>query len=142
MELCFWWSDGAPARVPISNGPWLELVRADNGETVRPCHARPPLDSPWAKACDPGAAIDDRGLDFETRVRGRAGDAWLWSTVLRLSAEEWQSVQAAGDVRLRASSVQGVAPVDSDAFRSSALPPACSENGIRFCLHEAEEERP
>jgi len=85
--------------------------------------------------------MDDRGLDFETRVRGRAGDAWLWSTVVRLSAEEWQSVQAAGTVRLRASSVQGVAPVESDAFRASSLPPACSDDEIRFCLHEGERER-
>ena len=85
--------------------------------------------------------MDDRGFDFETRVRGRAGDAWLWSTVVRLSAEEWQSVQAAGTVRLRASSVQGVAPVESDAFRASSLPPACSDDEIRFCLHEGERER-
>jgi hypothetical protein len=141
MALCFWWSDGAPARVPITRGPWVSLVREDSGETVRACHVRPALASPWAQRCDPAAAIDDRGLDFETRVRGRASDAWLWSTVLRLSAEQWQSVQAAGGVRLRASSIRGVAAVESDAFRASALPSACSAGAIRFCLHDAEEER-
>ncbi len=138
--VCFWWSDGAPARVPVSEGPWLALVRADTGAPVRSCNTQAPLPSRWQTLCDPGAVIDDRGLDFQTRVRARDGDAWVWSSVLRLSAEEWVSLTAPTGVRLRAVGSEGIPAVESDAFSREKMPERCSDQVVRFCLGDAEPE--
>jgi len=138
--ICFWWSDGAPARVALPDGPWLAMKLADSTETVRACQAQRALSSPWEARCDPGALIDDRGLAFETRVRGRAADQWLWSTVFQASPEHWASIVRAGSVRLVAAGADGADPVRSQAFSSAELPPLCSARAVRFCLGEGEPD--
>jgi len=138
--ICFWWSDGAPARVAIPDGPWLSMTLADSNEPVRACQAQRALSSPWEALCDPGALIDDRGLAFETRVRGRTADEWLWSTVFQASPEHWASIVHAGPVRLAAAGADGAAPVRSEAFSSAELPSLCSAEAVRFCLGEGEPD--
>ena len=138
--ICFWWSDGAPARVALPDGPWLAMTLADSNEPVRACQAQRTLSSPWQARCDPGALIDDRGLAFETRVRGRAADQWLWSTVFQASPEHWASIVRAGPVRLVAAGADGADPVRSQAFSSAELPPLCSAGAVRFCLGEGEPD--
>lgn len=138
--ICFWWSDGAPARIAIPDGPWLSMTLAGSNEPIRACQAQRALSSAWEARCDPGALIDDRGLAFETRVRGRAADEWLWSTVFQASPEHWASIARAGPVRLAAAGADGAAPVRSEVFSSAELPPPCSARAVRFCLGEGEPD--
>jgi len=116
------------------------MTLADSNQPVRACQAQRALSSPWQARCDPGALIDDRGLAFETRVRGRAADQWLWSTVFQASPEHWASIVRAGPVRLVAAGADGADPVRSQAFSSAELPPLCSAGAVRFCLGEGEPD--
>ena len=138
--ICFWWTDGSPARVGISDKPWLALASKSSNEPVRACHSQRPLPSPWEARCDPGALIDDRGLAFQTRVRRRDGDGWLWSTLFHASPEQWSSIAEAGPVQIVARGPDGANGVRSDAFGATALPPACSADAVRFCLGDGEWE--
>jgi len=137
--VCFWWSDGAPGRVAIPDGRFLGLVRAESREPVRTCQSARPLSSPWMTVCDPGAVVDDRGLQFETRARGHSGDAWLWSTLVQPSREQWAAMAGAGPVRLSAAGTAGVRAVESEAFGAGALPAACAADALRFCLGEDDD---
>src|SRR5262249_53142091 len=73
QAVCFWWTDCGPARASLIPAPRLALVSASERTPARICNTHSPLPSPWPSTCDPGAAVDDRGLDFQTRVRNRAG---------------------------------------------------------------------
>src|SRR5262249_2094547 len=124
--VCFWWSDASPGQVPITSAPWRTLVSASTGRTVRTCQSNEPLHSALDSGCDPGASIDDRGLDFQTRVRGRSGDAWLWSTLLQMSPAEWASLEKGESVRLKVEGTAGMPAVESDAFSAVSMPAECS----------------
>jgi neutral ceramidase len=139
-RICFWWTDGGPARVSLTAAPWLALVSAVPRSPVRICNAEKPFASSWRSLCDPGAAADDRGLGFQTRVRARDGDAWVWSTVMHLSSEEWSALGDRAGVRLRAAGSAGVPAVESDAFGPEAMPPRCKGEAVRFCLGDGEPE--
>ena len=138
--VCFWWADGAPGRVPMGAGRWMALVGAKTSAPVKTCAAQPPLGHPARPACDPGAVIDDRGLDFQTRIRGHAGDGWVWSSLLRLSDAEWVSLAGSAGVRLQAGGSAGVPPVESEAFTPEKMPALCPDEAVRFCLGDAEPE--
>ncbi len=135
--VCFWWSDAAPGRMPPPASRWLALVDARSGEPVRSCNVQPPLPSAFQAVCDPGAVIDDRGLDFQTRVRGAVGDGWVWSTVFRPSGSEWISLPEPAGVRLQAA---GGPSVESEPFGREKMPERCPDAAVRFCLGEQEPE--
>ena len=139
-SVCFWWSDGGPAHVLLGKNRWMALAPADGGAPVRTCNAQRPLRSPWQSVCDPGAVIDDRGLDFQTRVRSREGDLWVWSSVLRLSEEEWTSLAGPQGVRFQALGSDGAAPVESAPFTRRKMPEPCPDEIVRFCLGDAGPE--
>ncbi len=138
--ICFWWADAAPAQVPMQQGPWVALVDAETGSAMRSCNAYAPLASGWQSVCDPGAAIDDRGLDFQTRIRAKAGEVWVWSSILRPTSEEWSSV--AGPVRLQVLQRDAIAAVQSGRFSRESLPDACSDDAVRFCTGDTDVEPP
>lgn len=138
--ICFWWSDASPGQVPITSARWLSLVSSSTEVGVRACQAGEPMQSAWASVCDPGAWIDDRGLDFQTRVRGRSSDAWLWSTLLHVSLEEWAWLETAGSVRLKVGGGMGLPAVQSEAFSAASMPAGCSDEAVRFCLGDREPE--
>jgi len=138
--ICFWWSDGSPARVGIQGEWWLRLVRASSSEPVRACQAQKALPSPWETRCDPGALVDDRGLSFEVRVHRRDGDGFLWSAVFHASPEQWASIAEAGSVQIEAAGAEGADAIRSKTFGTAALPPPCSVEAMRFCLGDSEGE--
>jgi neutral ceramidase len=138
--VCFWWSDASPGQVPITSSPWLSLVSASTGLTVRTCQSREPMPSALASVCDPGASVDDRGLDFQTRVRGRSSDAWLWSTLLQMSPGEWASLEKGEGVRVKVEGVAGLPAVEPDVFSAASMPAECSDEAVRFCLGDREPE--
>lgn len=135
--ICFWWSDLSPGQVPLTSARWLSLIDAQTGLAVRVCNSRRPL---GPAVCDPAASIDDRGLDFQTRVRGRRNDAWLWSTLLRPSPAEWDELRKRAGVRLRAEAAAGLPAVESKVFSAAAMPQSCSDEAVRFCLGDREPE--
>jgi neutral ceramidase len=104
-RICFGWIDGSPGAVPLGRAPWIHL-RLPPGRSV--CAADRPLGR--GATCDPDAAVDDRGTDFETRIRGRDGDGWIWSTIFHPSDAE---VEALGAARVRIGVGDGFA---SDEF--------------------------
>ncbi len=136
--ICFWWSDAAPARVPMHEGRWLALLDAATGSTFRSCNAWAPLASGWESTCDPGAAIDDRGLDFQTRVRAKKGEVFIWSSLLQPTLQEWNSI--ASRVRLQVPQGGAIAPVESAPFSRDHLPDLCPDDVVRFCTGDTDVE--
>jgi neutral ceramidase len=136
--VCFWWSDRSPTQVPIGAGRWMALVDDATGFPVSVCNAQAPIAR--GEVCDPGAVVDDRGLDFQTRVRARAGDLWVWSSVLRLSGEEWTSLGRLGGVRIQAAGSATARAVQSQVFTPERFPPRCSDEAVRYCLGESGAE--
>jgi hypothetical protein len=130
--ICFQWRDGSPGRVTLSNPdsePWVELLNADQ-EVMPSCSLRGK-----ALECDPVASIDDRGLDFQTRVLGRDGDGYLWSTLFRPSPSEWPYLKQAGKIRFRVRGDARAAAVLSPAFFITELP-LCSDKLLRRCVSQ------
>jgi neutral ceramidase len=124
--LCFRWTHGEPGQVPVTVAPWIELIDA-NGLSPRFQTA--------LGICDPGAAIDDRGVDFQTRVRERSRRGLVWSTVFQPSGCEWAALKAGGATyRIRARGRYGLAPVTSPDFSFQNLPPRCSAAQVQYCL--------
>ena len=75
-SICFYWRDGSPGRVALSNPegePWVELVGGASLQPVPSCTL-----NGQALTCDPIVNIDDQGLGFQTRVRRRDGNAYIW----------------------------------------------------------------
>jgi neutral ceramidase len=73
FSVCVSWKDGAPGVVPPVDGePWIHLVD-DTGAAV-------------FDPSDPTCPIDDRGLEFQTRVHDSDGDGYTWTTVFSPSA--------------------------------------------------------
>ena len=129
-SICFEWRDGHPGRVTVSNPdsePWVELISAETQEAVPSC-----VPKGNGFECDPVAAIDDLGIDFQTRVRGRDRDGYLWSTLFRPSAGEWKYLKQAGKVRLRIRGDSRVVAVQSPPFVPADLP-TCADKLARDC---------
>ncbi|HET7785794.1 MAG TPA: neutral/alkaline non-lysosomal ceramidase N-terminal domain-containing protein [Myxococcales bacterium] len=121
-RICFAWTDGSPGAVPLGRAPWIRL-QLPPGRSL--CAADRPLGR--RAACDPDAAVDDRGTDFETRIRGREGDGFVWSTLFHPSETE---VEALGGERLRIGAGDGFASAEF------SLPPG----SLRACTAvEAEQ---
>ena len=129
-SICFNWRDGSPGRVALSSpyeDPWVELIGADNQEPMPSCVLKGK-----AIECDPVAAIDDQGVDFQTRVRGRDGDGYLWSTLFRPSPSEWLYLKQAGRVRLRVRGDAKASAIVSPPFSPADLS-LCSDKLVRQC---------
>lgn len=129
--LCFNWHDAGPGRVPLSSPysePWIELISADNQRPVPSCTLRGKT-----LECDPVASIDDQGIAFQTRVRGRRGDVYRWSTLLQPTLYEWAYLKQVGKVRIRIRGDSRAAPVESPTFSPAELP-LCSDKLMRECL--------
>ena len=135
-SFCFWWGDGGPGRVSLTEAPWLIVAReSDPRSPVRVCGDSlfamgPPFET---KTCDPGATVDDRGLDFQTLVHDRFGDAYVWSTIFHPARSEWNDLRIAGRLRIVARDARGGRDVASPPFSGAAMPPPCSPNAARFC---------
>ncbi len=129
--ICLNWRDAGPGRVRLSNPdnePWVELVGAESGHPVPLCTIRgQTLD------CDPIAAIDDQGVDFQTRVLRRDGNGYLWSTLFRPSELEWNYLKQTGKVRIRVRGDSKAEPVQSPQFVVDELP-ACPDSTAMDCL--------
>ena len=136
--ICFWWLDAAPGDVPLTGPlPWIQLVRSD-GSPVRSCGIGAGLGS--GSSCDPGASIDDRGMDFETRIRHRNGEGWVWSTVFFPTQVEWSALQSVPRLHLRAGT--GARGISSDPFSVPRFEdlPVCPNDTVRACLTGGEWE--
>jgi hypothetical protein len=130
-SFCFYWRDAGPGRVTLSNPdnePWIELVSAETQLPVPTCALRGKT-----LECDPIASIDDQGLDFQTRVRHRDNNSFIWSTLFRPSELEWSFLRQAGRVRFRVRGDSKSAPVDSPQFSVQELP-LCSDTTALDCL--------
>ena len=130
QSICFNWRDGSPGRVTLSNPdnePWVELVSAESGQPLPICaHKGQTLE------CDPIANIDDQGVDFQTRVRRRDGNGYIWSTLFRPSELEWNYLKQAGKVRIRVRGDSKAEPVQSPQFLVDELP-ACPDSTAVDC---------
>ncbi len=123
--LCFRWTHGEPGQVPLTTAPWIELVGADG--RARGAGA--------SGACDPAAVIDDRGVDFQTRVRERSACGLVWSTVFQPSGEEWARLSSdASTHRIRARGAGAIAAVGSPDFSFRDLPRPCTAAQVLYCL--------
>ncbi|HEY6912610.1 MAG TPA: neutral/alkaline non-lysosomal ceramidase N-terminal domain-containing protein [Myxococcales bacterium] len=118
-RICFAWTDGSPAAVPLGTAPWVHLQLPPGH---RLCEADRPLRR--GAACDPDAAVDDRGTDFETRIRGRAGGGWGWSTIFHPSDAE---VEALGAARVRIGVGDGFASGELSLAPSDLAPCTAGE---------------
>lgn len=125
--VCFEWTDGAPGRVALKNAPWLRLLRA-TGESVPTCWQ--PLDVGAAPVCDAALPLDDRGFDFFTWSEGRAGNAWIWSTLFRPTALQAAALKTAGRLQIRAGDVSSGSFTFDDLQR-------CSGTVLRRCMRGA-----
>ncbi len=130
-SICFYWRDGSPGRVTLSNAdgePWVELVGGASLQPVPACTL-----NGRALDCDPIATIDDQGLDFQTRVRRRDGNAYIWSTLFRPSLPEWNYLKQFGKIRIRVRGASKAGPVDSPQFVVDDLP-NCSDTTATDCI--------
>jgi hypothetical protein len=124
--LCFRWIHGEPGQVPLTVAPWIELTSADG----RPLRA-----GDTSGACDPRVPVDDRGVDFQTRVRERSDGGLVWSTVFQASSEEWARLSSDGATyRIRARGDDGIAAVASPEFSFQRPPPSCAPAQVQYCL--------
>jgi hypothetical protein len=80
---------------------------------------------------DPGAFVDDRGLDFETRVVARSGNGYRWASLFHPSRAEWAAL-ATLPLRVRAAAPDA-APVATPPFSGAAMPSACTAGEVREC---------
>jgi neutral ceramidase len=129
--ICFNWRDAAPGRGSLGNPdaePWLELISAEDQRPVPSCVLKGK-----ALECDPLLSIDDRGIAFSTRVHGRDGDGYLWSTLVQPSTQEWSYLKQAGKVRVRVRGDSSAASVESPTFSPADLP-LCSDKLLRQCI--------
>jgi neutral ceramidase len=130
---CFVWHDGAPGIVPLTSGPWVELLDARTGAPVRPCGA-PLFARETGGRCDPQATIDDRGLAFRTMAHRKDGDAWIWSTLFSPPRGDYRELaERRMSVRLRVRGDRMAHHVLSAPFGPDHRPPACSAYFARMC---------
>lgn len=116
--VCFFWTDGAPGVVPIGKPSWISMARSD-GTVV----------------------LDDRGVEFLTRIHRPYGDAWLWSTLVRpatLDPErpvDWATLGAGQTLTVRVGSPGDTKQIQSEGFTASSLNQlrACSSGVQRLC---------
>lgn len=129
--VCFIWADGAPGVVPSMNGPWIGLVKSS-----QPRGTSANASSEALLIGD--HRVDDRGVEFRTRVQRPSGDAWLWSTVFRPThltsppPPDWADFDGAGPVSIRVDLGTSY-ELESDEFTSTVLPPPCSVGFERLC---------
>jgi neutral ceramidase len=116
--VCFLWTDGAPGVVPTTNPRWVALVGVRRGEEI--------------------VLLDDRGVEFRTRVHGPVGDAWLWTTMVRPyrltppTLIDWSTLDGWDSLTLRVD-IGTSYEIKSAAFGPRALPPPCSSGVQRLC---------
>jgi hypothetical protein len=77
--------------------------------------------------------VDDRGIDFQTRVHDEDGDAWTWTTVFMPTVTERDAL-AGRPLAIRAWDQNGNASVDSSEFTTSPSPSPCSAEETRLCM--------
>lgn len=133
-RYCFWWTDDAPGVVPMTtagNLPWVELVDGASGAVIRPHAPFPALNAAREAIPDPGAIIDDRGVDFKTAARRRQGDGYLWSTLFTPGPAELSGVGGAQKIRVRSA---GGNAIESAPFSADRAPPECSVEQLAQCL--------
>jgi hypothetical protein len=118
--ICFEWRDAGPSRVSLRNPPWLRLVDHDGQ----------PVCVPHGGVCE---YVDDRGIDFQTRVHDEDGDAWTWTTVFMPTVTERDAL-AGRPLAIRAWDQNGNASVDSSEFTTSPSPSPCSAEETRLCM--------
>jgi neutral ceramidase len=130
-SICFYWRDGSPGRVTLSNPddePWVELIDGASQQPLPACTLNGPrLD------CDPIMSIDDQGLDFQTRVRRRDGNGFLWSTLFRPTPAEFNYLKQVGKIRFRVRGDFKAQPVDSPQFAVDELT-VCSDTTAADCM--------
>lgn len=118
--VCFLWTDGAPGVVPSSSPGWISVT----GE--------------GAAGGPPKLLLDDRGIEFRTRIHRPYGDAWIWSTLVQpsqlgpgRSLTWWDyDLDAPFRIRIAAGTKYEIA---SAKFRAAALPGMCSAELQRIC---------
>lgn len=116
--VCFFWTDGAPGVVPIENPTWISVARSD-GSVV----------------------LDDRGVEFLTRIHRPYGDAWLWSTLVRPETldparpVDWSTLGGGQTLTIRVASPAGTKRIQSETFTASSLEKLapCSSGVQRLC---------
>jgi neutral ceramidase len=123
-RICMYWRDGGPANAGLSRGPWLSVVSEASGRRARYCFADD------TGTCDPQAMVDDRGVEFMTRVHERVGPGWIWSTLFSPSAATWKEVGS----RSSRIVVSGTEPVESEAFGGGCLPARCTPRQAQLCI--------
>ena len=129
--ICFYWRDGGPGRVTLSNSdgePWVELINVATQQPLPACTL-----NGQSLACDPIVNIDDQGLDFQTRVRRRAGNGYIWSTLFRPQLPEWNYLKQVGKIRFRVRGDSKAFNVESPPFTVDELP-VCSDVTATDCI--------
>jgi neutral ceramidase len=103
-QLCFSWRDDGPGRVPLAAAPWIQLVGED-GQPVR----RDAL------------PLDDRGVDFVTRVWNPEQGGYVWSTLFRPGSDDWPALAGRGArIQVNGASPLRSAPVDGNVAECRA----------------------
>jgi hypothetical protein len=126
-RFCTYWLDDGPGDVELHDQPWIKLVRDDP--------ARPPLricagGTAQPKQCDSWGFVDDRGIEFRTRIHDKVDGAWAWSTLFSPSLQTWQEI-AGTRVRIRVG--KRLPAVESQAFSADSLPLECKPAEARLC---------
>lgn len=122
--LCMTWHDGGPGRVGMTRAPWIRAAREDGA----PVRVSALLPAGTIATAEPGGALDDRGLGFQTHARDREGRRWGWTTVWRPTREEWRETLQGGKVRLEA------ADVVSPSFGADVLSVPCKPEVAAACI--------
>jgi len=108
----------------MTRAPWIRAAREDGA----PVRVSAVLPAGTIATAEPGGALDDRGLGFQTHARDREGCRWLWTTVWRPARDEWREALQAGKVRLEA------ADVVSPSFGEDILSVPCSPEVAAACI--------
>jgi antitoxin (DNA-binding transcriptional repressor) of toxin-antitoxin stability system len=135
-SVCFWWKDGAPGRVPLGYSPWVRRVRAGSDQTVAVCGSMLGT-APCARI----VPVDDRGLDFMTRVVRREGDGWIWATVFKPTQAQWKELAPTGtrvqfSIRAAKPGATPIPDIVSPPFAAPGAVDACTFEQARACRGE------
>jgi len=118
LSLCLSWKDAAPGVVPpVDGSPWITLIDEALG-------------APAHDESDPLGVVDDRGLDFQTRVHDRSGNGYTWTTVFSPRAA---ALRAIGTHRVHVRIGSGSTQLRSPVFTVADPPRTCDEREVVAC---------
>jgi len=125
-RFCVYWRDGGPGDVApqLYEAPWVSVV-ADKTPRRRVRLCLPDAQN----GCDPWGYVDDRGLQFRTRIHEEVGPGWVWSTLFAPSAETWAELRERS-VRIL---VAGSPAIESQSFSKDCMPARCTTRQARLC---------